>query len=139
MRSKEERVNNIYRKVTIYKKEKKNKLKKLYCSTSILICIIVFSFIKYEQEFNKYGLEIDENDINNFSEPNQKLAISMDSIPSIIYNGEIYTFSGNISCKNVLGEYLGSASGSMTNKDESKMVFASIVAKGEIYSVNGIW
>lgn len=140
MRSNQERLNNIYKKVAICKKEKAKNIIKLYSFASIVFCIsIIFTGVETNI---KDDSEKVEGGIFNWPEKNPKIHILTDSMPSIVYYGNIYTFDGDIKCdviikESLLGDYLGSASGTMSIKDESKNVFASIVAMGEVYSVNG--
>lgn len=83
-------------------------------------------------------------DRNSFISPkgNSKFTIQYDMAPTIIYNKYSYTYEGMIKCANskqdsLIGDYLGTASGSLSEKDETKNLLASCVVTGDVYSVKG--
>lgn len=141
MKNNNEYIKNIYRKIAIYK----IKRTKIICSLAgIIFCMTIVLFCVEIDRHKAAEVNKDDNIKNNynFSETARNFIITTDSMPTIFYHGNSYTFDGEIYRdkaieKALIGEFLGNASGSMSVKEESEKVFASCVATGNIYSVNG--
>lgn len=149
MKSNEERINNIYLKVTKIKKHKSIKMKKIYTSLSIILCIIfIFIYINSQEIKGDVtdGVHIAALTIPTHSD----LPITYDMKPLILYEGNIYTFSQGYKSDDkkelLLGEYLGITNGKiseltyndLTNKENASTIdeFPS-TTKGYLYSFNG--
>lgn len=147
MRSNQERINNIYKKVSVYHKERKKKIIKLSvfaCIAFITVNVIIYAEMNRNKPDDVYkndkkGIYVSAATLSAISKEASDIS---DMKPLILFNENVYTFDQSLRCnetikKSLLGEYLGNASGSLSesqNKDGYKE-FAS-TSTGKVFSIN---